>query len=103
MIESMRRQTEDVIRYYGELNRRVAGAGMEGIPKLLELSKQVELAVGEFADQELQWASDEIRRLLDQLVKMTAQLERLRALKESIETRPEPLDAPLRRAALRAL
>jgi hypothetical protein len=90
VLDQMRRQTEDIIRYYGELNRRVAGTGMEGIPRLLELSRQVELAVGELAEQELAWAGDEIKRLLDQLVKMTSQLERLRELKMLLEPAPEP-------------
>jgi len=45
MLDQMRRQTEDIVRYYGELNRRIANAGMDGIPKLLELSTQLEMAL----------------------------------------------------------
>ena len=81
----MRRQTEDIVRYYGELNRRVSSAGMDGIPKLLELSTQLERAVAEVAPQELEWVGAEIKRLLDQLVQMDSQLQRLRELKLQLD------------------
>jgi hypothetical protein len=81
MLEQMRRQTEDIIRYYGELGRRMSGNGMEGIPHLLELAKQIETALADVGTQELNWMSAEIKQLLDQLVHMDAQLQRLRELK----------------------
>ncbi len=81
----MRRQTEDIVRYYGELSRRVSGAGMDGIPQLLELSTQLERAVAEVAPQELEWVAAEIKRLLDQLVQMDSQLQRLRELKLQLD------------------
>jgi hypothetical protein len=81
MLEQMRRHTEDIIRYYGELSRRVSGTGVDGIPQLLELAKQVETAVADVGAEELTWIGTEIKQLLDQLVRMDAQLERLRELK----------------------
>lgn len=95
----MRRQTEDIIRYYGELSRRVSSAGMENIPKLLEISTQLERAVAEVAPQELQWVGGEIKRLLDELVRMDSQLQRLRELKLLIDGAPEQ-DDPIRKRAL---
>jgi hypothetical protein len=77
----MRRRSEDIVRYYGELSRRVASSGIDGIPQLLEVEKQLEMAMGEVASQELNWAADELRRLLDELVQMNAKLESLRELK----------------------
>lgn len=81
MLEQMRRHTEDIIRYYGELSRRVTGSGVDGIPQLLELAKQLETAVADVGAEELTWIGTEIKQLLDQLVRMDAQLERLRELK----------------------
>ena len=81
MTEQMRRRTEDIVRYYGELNRRVSGTGLDGIPKLLEASMQLERALAEVAPQELEWVGAEIKRLLDQLVHMDSRLQRLRELK----------------------
>ncbi len=85
MFDQMRRQTEDVVRYYGELNRRFAGSGVDGIPRLLELSQQIEAAMNAVGAQELEWLGTEIKQLLDRLVQMDAQLQRLRDLKAALE------------------
>lgn len=89
MLEEMRRHTEDIIRYYGELSRRVTGNGVDGIPRLLELAKQLETAVADVGAEELAWIGAEIKQLLDQLVRMDAQLERLRELKMLLAQQPE--------------
>ena len=93
MLEQMRRQTEDIIRYYGELNRRISGNGMDGIPQLLELAKQIETAMADVGTQELTWVAAEIKRLLDQLVHMDAQLQRLRELKMVLGQHADGVDA----------
>ena len=84
MIEDMRRQTEDIIRYYGEIDRRVAHVGIEGLAGLLELAQAMETALGVVAAQELEWVIGEIRSLLDRLVRVDAQISQLRALKQSL-------------------
>jgi hypothetical protein len=89
MLDQMRRQTEDIVRYYGELSRRVTVSGIEGIPHLLELAKQVESAVADVGAEELSWIGTEIKQLLDQLVRMDAQLQRLRELKMVLGQQPE--------------
>lgn len=83
MVEDMRRQTEDIIRYYGEIDRRVAHTGLDGIPGLLAMSHHIEAALAVVASQELEWMMTEVRGLLDRLVRMDSQLEALRALKAS--------------------
>ena len=98
VVDRMRRQTEDIVRYYGELNRRVSSAGMDGIPKLLELSTQLERAVAEVASQELEWVGAEIKRLLDQLVQMDSQLQRLRELKMQLDGAPDSEDPTRKRS-----
>src|SRR5262245_51400012 len=97
MAEQMRRQTEDLIRYYGELDRRVANAGMEGIAGLLMASQHVEAALGVMASQELEWMVRELRTLLERLVRMDSQLQQLRALKTVLAG--ESSDLPVRRIA----
>jgi len=94
----MRRRTEDIIRYYGELNRRIERAGIDGVPRLLETATIVERALGEMTSQELAWVADEIKRLLDQLVEMESQLQRLRELKMALTAAPPHEDALRKRS-----
>jgi hypothetical protein len=86
MLDQMRRQTEDLIRYYGELNRRVAHHGLEGIPGLLEITTQVEAALAAVSTQEIEWMVREVRALLEHLVRVDAQVQRLRDLKMLLES-----------------
>ena len=95
MPDEMRRQTEDVIRYYGELDRRVANTGMDGIAGLLVVSQHVETALSVVAPQELEWMMRELRSLLERLVRMDSQLQELRALKMVLAD--EDTEAPVRR------
>ena len=99
MLEKMRRHTEDIIRYYGELSRRVATTGVEGIPHLLELAKQIETAMADVGAEEHDWVGTEIKQLLDQLVQMDAELQRLRELKMVLLQQPE-LEQGRRRSSL---
>src|SRR5437879_13839423 len=99
MLEQMRRRTEDIIRYYGELSRRVSTKGVDGIPQLLELAKQLETAVADVGAEEITWVGAEIKQLLDQLVRMDAQLEHLRELK-TLLTQPQEIEQGRRRSAL---
>jgi hypothetical protein len=85
VLDDIRRQTEDIIRYYGELNRRVAATGTEGIAQLLDLSKQLESAMAEVAVQELTWVGAEIKRVLEELARMDTQLRHLRELKTALD------------------
>jgi len=99
MLEQMRRRTEDIIRYYGELSRRVSTKGVDGIPQLLELAKQLETAVADVGAEEITWVGAENKQLLDQLVRMDAQLEHLRELK-TLLTQPQEIEQGRRRSSL---
>lgn len=81
MIDDMRRQTEDIIRYYGEIDRRIMHVGLDGVVGLLELSKAMETALAVVAPQEIEWVTNEIRGLLDRLVQIDAELQQLKTLK----------------------
>ncbi len=85
MLERMRRQTEDIIRYYGEIDRRISATGADGVPGLLEMSRQLESAIAVVATQEIDWVVAEVRTLLDQLVRIDAQLQRVRELKTVLD------------------
>ena len=84
MLERMRRQTEDIVRYYGEIDRRIASTGTDGLVGLLTMSRQLETAIAAIGSQEIEWVVSEVRRLLDELEQIDAQLERLRQLKLAI-------------------
>jgi len=100
MVEEMRRQTEDIIRYYGELSRRISSVGVEGVPQLIELSKQLEIALAEVSPQELEWVGVEIKRLLDRLVEIDSRIDRLRELKTLLDVGSDRDDPPRRRSAV---
>jgi hypothetical protein len=97
MAEEMRRQTEDVVRYYAELDRRVANTGIDGITGLLTVSQHVETALAVVAPQELEWTVRELRSLLAQLVRMDSQLQELRTHKIVLSDGDDGDDAPVRR------
>ena len=92
MVERMRRQTEDIIRYYGEIDRRVANAGMDGIAGLLQVSQQMEAAIAVVGSEELDWVVRELRGLVERLVRMDSQLQQLRALKLVLASESEDAD-----------
>ena len=77
----MRRQTEDIIRYYGEIDRRVSHAGMNGVVGLLEVAQQMEATLAVIGSEEIDWVVRELRGLIERLVRMDSQLQQLRALK----------------------
>lgn len=85
MLEHMRRQTEDVIRYYGEIDRRVAHVGLDGVAGLLGVAQQVQAALATVAPQEIEWVVAELRRLVEQLVRIDSEVQRLRDLKLRLE------------------
>lgn len=81
MRDEMRRQSEDVTRVYDDIDRRVAETGMDGIVGLLTLSRHVEAALDAVGAVELEATVVELRSLLDRLVRIDAELSRVRALK----------------------
>lgn len=99
MLERMRRQTEDIIRYYGEIDRRISATGTDGVLGVIEISRQLESAIAVVASQEIDWVVSEVRTLLDQLVRIDAQLQRLRELKTALDGGTESAELPHRRSS----
>jgi hypothetical protein len=81
----IRREAEDLVRYYGELVRRFSQNGVRDIPELLSLYDQLSRALEAVSRQELGWVTDQTQRLIGELVRMDATLDALRRLKMSFE------------------
>ncbi|MCC6849944.1 MAG: hypothetical protein IT294_15680 [Deltaproteobacteria bacterium] len=84
MGDELRRQADDVLRYYADLDRRVATAGLDGIVELLTVSQQVASALQVVEPPEIGRAVRELRGLLERLVRIDSELQGARALKARI-------------------
>ena len=84
MAVDIRRETEELMRYYGELVRRLTQNGVRGVPDLLALHDQIRRAVDAFSRQEIGWAAEQTQRLVEALVRMDANLSALRRLKAAL-------------------
>ena len=84
MAVDIRRETEELMRYYGELGRRLTQNGVRGVPDLLALHDQIRRALDAFSRQEIGWAAEQTQRLVEALVRMDANLSALRRLKAAL-------------------
>ena len=89
MSVDIRRETEELMRYYGELGRRLTQNGVRGVPDLLALHDQIKRALDAFSRQEIGRAAAQTQRLVEVLVRMDANLAALRRLKAAFE-QPAP-------------
>ncbi len=90
MSTDLRRETDELARYYAELTRRLAHVGVRDTAELLQMYEQVRRAADAVAHQELGWMTEQVGRLVDAFGRMDAQLKMLRRLKESLGPLPEP-------------
>jgi hypothetical protein len=81
----IRREADELMRYYGELVRRLGQNGVRDVPELLALHEQLSRALEAVSRQELGWVADQTQRLIGELVRMDSNLESLRRLKEALE------------------
>lgn len=65
--DAFRREADQLVRLYGELDRRLANRGIRGIDELVALHQQVRAAVETIAGQEIDSALLQIATLLDRL------------------------------------
>lgn len=84
----VRRETEELIRYYSELVRRLPQNGVRDVAELVELFEQVRRAVDTIGSQEIVWATEQTQRLVDALVRMDSNLQALRRLKTAFDHPP---------------
>jgi hypothetical protein len=81
MSVDIRREADDLIRYYAELVRRLGQNGVRDIAELLGLYDQVSRALEAISTQEIGWVAEQAQRLIGELVRMDSNLEALRRLK----------------------
>jgi hypothetical protein len=85
-MEQTLEQAEAVLRFSGEVQRRMLEVGVEGIGGVMGLYAKLRSALEKVSHDELDWAAAEVSRVLDSLTKMSDELKRLKALKLSLET-----------------
>jgi len=84
-MEQMLEQAEAVLRFSGELQRRMSEVGVEGIGGVLSLYAQLQSALEKVSHDELDWAAAEVNRVLESLTKISDEVRRLKGLKLSLE------------------
>lgn len=84
MAEDLRKDAEEFVRYCTEIVRRVGRGGFTDIPHLVSLYEQLKRALESVSHQELAWADQQARRLVEKLVAMNAKLAMLRRLKATL-------------------
>src|SRR5262245_4379084 len=88
MAIDIRREAEELARYYSELVRRLPQHGVRDVAELLALYEQVRGAVTAISRQEIAWAAEQTERLVKELVHMDATLQALRRLKTALDLLP---------------
>ncbi len=89
MSADIRRETEELVRYYGELVRRLGQSGVRDVADLLALYERLGRALEAVSRQEIGWVTEQVQRLIEALVRMDADLDALRRLKSTLSTAPE--------------
>ena len=85
-MEDMVRQTDHLINFTREINRRIADSGISGVEGLVALYDQLRNALAKVTPQELEWAQGEVNRVLESLKRLNDELQHLSALKSALET-----------------
>jgi hypothetical protein len=84
-MEQMLEQAEAVLRFSGELQRRMSEVGVEGISGVMGLYAQLRSALEKVSHDELDWAASEVMRVLESLNQINDELSRLKTLKLTVE------------------
>ena len=85
-MEKTLEQAEAVLRFSGEVQRRMLEVGVEGIGGVMGLYAKLRSALEKVSHDELDWAAAEVARVVDSLTTMSDELKRLKALKQTLET-----------------
>lgn len=85
MSEDLRKESEQFVRYWGEIVRRIGRGGMTDVAHLVALYEQLKRALDSVSVQELAWADQQAKHLIDKLVAMNSKLEKIRRLKANLE------------------
>lgn len=85
-MEEMVRQTDQLINFTREINRRIAESGVSGVDGLVALYDQLRNALAKVSTQELDWAQGEVTRVLESLKRLSDELAHLASLKAALQT-----------------
>ena len=75
------READDVVRVLADLGDRLARAGIRDLPGGMILDDETERALRAVSRQEITWAIERVRHLLDALLELQVRLQGLRTLK----------------------
>jgi hypothetical protein len=84
----IRREADELVRYYGELVRRLGQSGVRDVAELLALHERLSRALEAVSRQELGWVVEQTQAMIGELVRMDANLEALRRLKAALALVP---------------
>ena len=90
MSVDIRREADDLIRFYGELVRRLGQNGVRDVAELLALHDQLCRALDAISAQEVGWVADQAQQLIGELVRMDSNIQSLRRLKMALNGVDEP-------------
>ena len=79
--ENLRQQTDELVRLYGEMLRRLSHQGIKNVPELVSMHELVRRAIDSVGHQELEWALSQIASLLEQLDALSQRLTLLGEMK----------------------
>jgi hypothetical protein len=84
-MDEMVRQTDQLINFTREINRRIADAGISGVEGLVALYDQLRSALAKVTPQEIEWAQGEVNRVLESLRHLSDELAHLASLKTTLD------------------
>jgi len=84
----IRREADELVRYYGELVRRLGQSGVRDVAELLALHERLSRALEAVSRQELGWVAEQTQAMIGELVRMDSNLEALRRLKTALALLP---------------
>ena len=84
-MDEMVRQTDQLINFTREVNRRIADSGISGVEGMVALYDQLRGALAKVTPQELEWAQGEVTRVLETLRRLSEELAHLAALKAVLD------------------
>ena len=85
-MEEMLRQTDQIVTFTREINRRMSESGVAGVEGLVNLYDQLRTALGKVSHQEIEWAQGEVTRVIESLKRLSQELQHLANLKSALET-----------------
>jgi hypothetical protein len=89
MAMDIRREAEELARYYSELVRRLAQNGVSDVEDLLALHERLTRALDAISRQEIGWAAEHVQHMVESLVRMDSNLQALRRMKGELESLPD--------------